>query len=356
MSSDDNAGFIAEYNSLVLNAYCAVAAATFIFYEYIITFTEEVELFWRRGSSGATFLFLTNRYLVLAINIVSISGFASLSDKSCSLLARAAIALEPLQYIGWAVFSGLRSYALTRNHFISILVFLLSCVPIGADYSFFRFNVDGVNIPVVGCTGTYTMSADVISKFVIGTRTSLIVADLILIYETWSVIGRKGGIPSHRSHSFGSVLLYYGVFYFGVLFVMNVLHLVLTKLAIDTPLDSASNVSAFTEPITATLISRFLLQLHSARKRTLHIDSHSRLGESTSRLETLVFERAVGSIASSLSPEDIDYLEDEHDPEDTHDESLSGTAEDEQHDGYAMIGDKNTVGASLTTTTRELQA
>ncbi len=57
------------------------ASIAFIFYEYIITFTEEVELFWRRGSSGATFLFMTNRYLVLAINIVSISGFASLSEK-----------------------------------------------------------------------------------------------------------------------------------------------------------------------------------------------------------------------------------------------------------------------------------
>ncbi len=97
--------------------------------------------------------------------------------------------------------------------------------------------------------------------------------------------------------------------------------------------------------ITATLISRFLLQLQSARKRTLHIDSHSRLGESTSRLGTLVFERAVGSIASSLSPEDIDFLEDEHELEDTHDESLSRTAEDEQHDGHTMIGDKNMVGA-----------
>lgn len=72
-----------------------------------------------------------------------------------------------------------------------------------------------------------------------------------------------------------------------------------------------------------------------------------------------MFERAVGSIASSLSPEDIDFLEDEHDPEDTHDESLSRTAEDEQHDDHTMIGDKNTVGAvdemTLTTTTRELQ-
>ena len=38
-------------------------------YEYIITFREEVELFWTKEKTGATALFLANRYLTLACYI-----------------------------------------------------------------------------------------------------------------------------------------------------------------------------------------------------------------------------------------------------------------------------------------------
>ena len=37
-----------------------------IAYEYVLTFTQEVELFWRRKFTGATLLFLLNRYFLLA--------------------------------------------------------------------------------------------------------------------------------------------------------------------------------------------------------------------------------------------------------------------------------------------------
>ncbi|KAI0730559.1 hypothetical protein C8Q76DRAFT_715190 [Earliella scabrosa] len=303
MSSQDVADIIDGYNNLVVNAYCVVAAASFVFYEYIITFTSEVELFWKRGFSGATVLFLVNRYLVLAVAILNMAGFTSLSDTSCSLLARAAFGLSPLQYIGWATFAGLRSFALNRNRAVAVFVFVISCVPVGVDYSFYRYDVQGVNLPVVGCAGTDTMSASVITN-VIGVRSCLITADIILVYETWSSLARRGFC--HGRHSFVKVLVYCGATYFFVLLILNILHLVLTMLAINTPFQAASNVSAFTEPITATLISRFLLQLQSTRKRTLHIDTHSLPGNTTLALETLVFDRVAGPIGSSLSADEMD--------------------------------------------------
>ena len=36
-----------------------------ITYEYIITFGREVELYWRRGITGAAILFYFNRYITL---------------------------------------------------------------------------------------------------------------------------------------------------------------------------------------------------------------------------------------------------------------------------------------------------
>ncbi|RPD73187.1 hypothetical protein L226DRAFT_536674 [Lentinus tigrinus ALCF2SS1-7] len=152
----------------------------------------------------------------------------------------------------------------------------------------FRFDLNGVNIPILGCTATTTIPTELSQKFVIIVRTCLIAADLILIYVTWSTLGRKGFSTSH--HTFVGVLLRDGE----VLVLLNMLHLIFTMLSIDTPLQGASNVSAFTEPVTATLVSRFLIHLQAANRHTLHIDTHSSFG-------TLVFERVVGPMESALS-------------------------------------------------------
>ena len=36
-----------------------------VIYEYVITFGEEVELFWKKKFTGATALFVLNRYLLM---------------------------------------------------------------------------------------------------------------------------------------------------------------------------------------------------------------------------------------------------------------------------------------------------
>ena len=39
-------------------------------YEYLITLSREVDLFWKRKFTMASALFIVNRYLVLAVNIL----------------------------------------------------------------------------------------------------------------------------------------------------------------------------------------------------------------------------------------------------------------------------------------------
>ena len=43
-----------------------------VLYEYCVTFTEEVELFWNNKVTGATVLFLGNRYMSMAVQIYSL--------------------------------------------------------------------------------------------------------------------------------------------------------------------------------------------------------------------------------------------------------------------------------------------
>ena len=46
-----------------------------LFYDYLITFGDEVQLFWRRKWTGATVLFILNRYIVLLVHIISLCSF-----------------------------------------------------------------------------------------------------------------------------------------------------------------------------------------------------------------------------------------------------------------------------------------
>ena len=47
-------------------------------YEHVVTFTDEVTLFWGRGWTGATILFFMNRYFVFAYSVYSMFSFVFL--------------------------------------------------------------------------------------------------------------------------------------------------------------------------------------------------------------------------------------------------------------------------------------
>ena len=60
-----------------MRGYCVRAltklAGVFI-YDYVLTFVQEVQLIWHRRITGATVLFVLNRYLTLMIVLMSLIG------------------------------------------------------------------------------------------------------------------------------------------------------------------------------------------------------------------------------------------------------------------------------------------
>ena len=59
-----------------------------VIYEQFITFDQEVDLFWTRKFTGATALFLANRYLILVVNIYAMLGALPWTDNVRSLPSR----------------------------------------------------------------------------------------------------------------------------------------------------------------------------------------------------------------------------------------------------------------------------
>ncbi|TBU36905.1 hypothetical protein BD309DRAFT_1067173 [Dichomitus squalens] len=102
-----------------------------------------------------------------------------------------------------------------------------------------------------------------------------------------------------------------GTIYFLILAMLNSLHLAFTLLSIAVDaLQSLSVVSFFTAPLSAIIMSRFLLHLQSASLWAVGSMPSSQLS-SLHPDRSLVFERVVGSLGASIAADD--YLTEDHD-------------------------------------------
>ncbi|KAI0364546.1 hypothetical protein BV20DRAFT_955979, partial [Pilatotrama ljubarskyi] len=261
-----------------------------LLYEYVITFEREATHFWGRKATGATALFFCNRYIPLVVNLVSLVGLAPLSGRVSTDITHSA-------------FAALRVFALSERRWpVAMVVLLLSLIPVAINlYLYSTFT--SLNDPIFGLTIT--------------SRTSLMAADSIVILVTISAThaARRPEQGFYRRPSFAKTLLRdghvdYSIWSLRTLLILNALHLTFTMLPLsDDSLSAVSFVTLFTEPITAVLISRFLLNLQAVNRSTAEL-------ESTLHIGTLDFGRVVGSLGSSLSPsaskDDLDIMDGEY--------------------------------------------
>ncbi|KAI0819588.1 hypothetical protein BC628DRAFT_1332462 [Trametes gibbosa] len=292
---------IAFFQSVFINTCCPIAVLAWLTYEFLITFDREVDLFWRRNFTGASILFLTNRYLPILVNVLNISSDASI----CDSYVKALQTIQLLQYVPWAAFSSLRTFALSaRNWIVTTVVLLLSIVPIGVNFTQYHW-LAVVNDPIVGCTKSSTVTLETAKRCValkeIGT--CLMAADLIVILVTWrTTLGttRLNRAVLKNRPTFARMLLQDGEWNISyiTLFVLNALHLAFTMFSITRdPLSPVSYFTTFTEPVTAVLVSRFLLDLQQVNQH----NQKSSLSPTLTQDGTLDFAWAIGSLGSPLS-------------------------------------------------------
>ncbi|KAI0730539.1 hypothetical protein C8Q76DRAFT_690621 [Earliella scabrosa] len=304
MSSTDvdiYAELIAEHQALTVSGYCSIAAGVLFLYEYLITFTEEVALFWRRKRSGATALFCLNRYYFLFVCVFQLATDGPIPVKSCAPLVSVGYAISVFVYLPWAIFSALRALALSKNWMAAVSVFVLSVATVGINMA------GGIVVPGDGNACEVVVDVDV------------------------RMTTMRYGAHYNTEQTLSSVLLRDGTIYFVVLLVLNALHLALTLLSVRTPLlpmhpiariltlhpapqfhdafQNASYVTAFTENLTAILVSRFLLDLQRANLKALDLhtatDGSFPDGEAQSRFRgggSLVFNNFVDSLGGSMAP------------------------------------------------------
>ncbi|KAI0707183.1 hypothetical protein C8Q76DRAFT_860361 [Earliella scabrosa] len=229
----DNAEALRYMEAIDLAGYLSCVAATLIAYETAITFDREVKAIWKQKITAASVIFLLNRYVPLVVNLL---------------------------------------YSPYPQH---------------------PSNTQKVGLlSIIGIISKHVT----VSRVTIISRSCLIISDLLVIGITWKATLSSSRTLNGMVHttSISSILFRDGMMYFSVLFILNVIHLTFSLISVSTELYGTSSVFVLIEPITAVLISRFILDLQEAN------NGSSRHGESASAVTTVMFERVVGSLASSL--------------------------------------------------------
>ncbi|OBZ73196.1 hypothetical protein A0H81_07320 [Grifola frondosa] len=275
------AQLISDYQSTFTYTCTFLGAVSLLTWEYIVTFDREVHLVWGRKTTGATVLFLLNRYVMFVQFIIQLpfSFLISTSVRSsalqhsssdfsvyqgCLVLNRVLAVFSIAPYFIWAAFSSLRAFAMSeRNTPIALLVLLLSLVPTG--YNIYDFSRDvPINLPPpIFCIPTFpSLSASFIDRLLlrrwtVATRICLIVADGLVIAVTWLRTYRFARTAARHHVRAGIIrlLLRDGTIYFVILLILNLLHIAV-KITQQT-----NFITTFEEPLTSIMISRFLLNL-----------------------------------------------------------------------------------------------
>ncbi|KAI0704509.1 hypothetical protein C8T65DRAFT_741064 [Cerioporus squamosus] len=342
MSSDadaSTAAIVALFDSFYSDTYCDIAASALFIYDTFVTLDREVAFFWTAKWTGAPLLFFANKWISITfytMDLVSFALFPSDKRQVCSLFQLATTAIQILQFVPGAVFSALRAYVLSKSKGLALLILGLSLAPVGANMVPFGYHITGENFPPFGCIDTddTTPAINLRSTFIIISRVPLMVADLLLIYITWTNLSSQGALRNPTveetvafryivlrwsvslqqifKRGLGSRLVprYTGMVYFVVLFILNTLHLVFSLKDVAGNTGAGSYVPLFTAPFTAILVSRFLLDLQEANQAVVRVDRDDPLHSSRDPYDTPSF---ISSLGTFINPGLPATSEDEHD-------------------------------------------
>ncbi|KAI0694085.1 hypothetical protein C8T65DRAFT_744499 [Cerioporus squamosus] len=324
-----------------------VSISALIAYEHIVTFGQEVDMYWRQKFKISTVVFLANRYLALIYftileqipllpSLIVYMRFleeirmhsSSEHSSSCSATYYSASLANALIYLPWAVFSALRGYALSQNRYLGIIIFILSSVPFGAEcygsYQGVTIYVDPADGCVVNLAGSDTYlsvispsseahdydstSVSIIANLI--TRVPMVAADLIVVAVTWSATYKatREARVLGKQPSITKILFRDGNAYFIILTLLNILHLIFSLISIgSTNLSVHESILILWIPaFTTILVSRFMLNLQAVTHNRAHEQSLTSFG-------SVQFNHIVGSLGASLPAPGEGYQDDAHD-------------------------------------------
>ncbi|TBU65274.1 hypothetical protein BD310DRAFT_953487 [Dichomitus squalens] len=187
MWSFQNSTTLAVKDAIHLDDLITVATAALVGYDYVLTVSRELRLFWKGSINVASILYFTNRYLAV-LYYVGLAYYRRLvlPFPVCQVQNYFNIGIRYLQYLPWAVFSALRVYALSRKHWgLSGVTFFSLVLALALNYygNFHHRSFYTDSTITSGCV-TAATTPTVLSLVVVITG-GQIIGDAIAMGITW---------------------------------------------------------------------------------------------------------------------------------------------------------------------------
>ncbi|KAI0070130.1 hypothetical protein K474DRAFT_912204 [Panus rudis PR-1116 ss-1] len=273
---------------IYVHNYCSLIGTSVLYYDYLCTFTAEVSYIWPKPTSGASLIFLLNRYFSILVDIVVIwANFANFkTPESCGRYAFFRQIVLIIAQIIVCFICFLRTWALYgRSRRIMILIlsvaavlFVLACWSIIGQHS--------QNSVYNGCH--QAISEETAIHLAVAWEV-LFVYDLMIfiltVYKTFHERTRGGTVAI--LNDIVELIFRDGAVYFAVMACVNAAN-TLTFYFLSPSMKGM--LSTFASSVSVTMMSRIMLNLHQsasiASLPPLSNGGTSTTAESTSMLFT----------------------------------------------------------------------
>ncbi|KAJ3554759.1 hypothetical protein NM688_g2940 [Phlebia brevispora] len=315
-TSTSNSAIAAVYKAELVYNYSTIACLAFVCYEYLITLKYEYEFLWRRKWTGSTWLFLANRYVLLAVIILTQVALQICHNIT---LTNFLDVFYELPVLILAVFSALRVFALLdRAYATAGCVFALGLVPVLVYFSY--ISTKSASSPIIMWTIQFwarhvTMITRYLPQRCSTTLAGLMCmmsADVIAVITTWMKTYRhvRQGTSIGMNVGFSTAILHFGTLYFVVLCVVNVADILILSIPAFQTADPMANFSNILPNI---VLSRFLINLRQVNSAEYSNNSihFSRFSVPNFHVPTL--PSIIGNLGEPMADEDRFTYDEEHD-------------------------------------------
>ncbi|OCH86713.1 hypothetical protein OBBRIDRAFT_796932 [Obba rivulosa] len=302
-STDIQQEVFAAYNRLAVENYCIIASSALLYADWALCFTAEVERIWRRRFSGATVVYLLNRYVALAERLTLVTSvlLVTESDKVCAHVLRTDDGLTDLGNLAIAAFMILRVLGIWGRDWRPVLVMLALVLvpPMIPIYIQTQYTPIAFGAPLYGCGAAFNISGGLLSGLDTGVNAALSAAEILLLALTWiKTYGiRKAAHSMNIRTPLVTLLLRDGTLYFSVLLMIQIFAII--SLAVGSTFILFDVWTYFRQAFVVIFTSHFMLNLRGMSMLSYEDDCRT-----TSLNRSGVIESIVGNLGAPLETED----------------------------------------------------
>lgn len=248
---------------LQVDVYLHMLAIAIIFYDHCITLGSEIENIWSRPKRKSSYLFFLNRYFAFLANLsVTIMRFLPLSESSCLRYHLFRQVLLIVSQVLVCYLLSLRIYALYQRSRVMAAIMLCSAGTLAGVACFVMFGQKSAPAPMRSSTGCNVGISKITAIRLAGAWEALVTYDSLIVGLTlWRTVKeRRDRRITGVNVTLVDILLRDGAMYYAVMALCNLANIM--TFYFTGPFLRGS-LSTFASGMSATMISRLMLNLHS---------------------------------------------------------------------------------------------